>query len=207
MLTLLLDHGADINDKGADLVRAAVRHNQEETLAFLLQRVAVVLPDVVSVAIELKHPRLVELLISSPVDLNHGAVHAAISSSQLDVLGCLLRGGADPNCLHQGVRPLHLTVRDPSKKDSGKRDAKGQVVAAGTTDGNTSAALTVPEFMDMTRLLLEAHADPNARDATGTAPIHLACHSADLLQLLINYGAEKEAVDARNSQTALHVAR
>jgi ankyrin repeat protein len=59
-------------------------------------------------------------------------------------------------------------------------------------------------FPDIARLLLEAGASPNRRDASGRAPIHQA-RSAEMARLLVQAGADPNALTP-NGQTAIALA-
>ena len=74
----------------------------------------------------------------------------------------------------------------------------------GCADWNTSISFRVAEVSDVTRCL-QAGADPNARDESGSTPLHAAAMSAtgEAVTALLEAGADPKALDASGT-TPLH---
>lgn len=102
----------------------------------------------------------------------------------------LLSHGADANAIYQSLRPLHVACREPSANKATtltKRDAKGDAKGDGKTDvkssGDAKEAKESKESspVEIAKLLLDAGANPNLRDAAGSFPLHHAVHNVDLV--------------------------
>lgn len=213
----LLDAGGDVNaadSLGATPLRAAMRPSRRTgSITDLPQRLLALGADpnardtqgrtpLHQAAALAEAPDVIRALLDAGADPRALAdddaspLHAAAASTSTEVLTMLLRAGADPAGRNEAGRtPLHLAV--------GMSQSNGWGYAT-----HFSAPGFQPPWLPRVHTLLEAGADPNARDAGGNTPLHHSLWTRDstVVSLLAEAGAD---VNARNGlgQTPLHIAR
>ncbi|XP_052258828.1 ankyrin repeat domain-containing protein 26-like [Dreissena polymorpha] len=127
-------------------------------------------------AVECNQEGCVEVLLERKKDLNlkdadhNTALHLAVLEAPAKVVAMLINGGADVNIKNKdGLTPLMLSVHDPTKRD------------------------------DMTRLLLEGGANPNAVDNNKKTALHHACMEDNInhVKLLLQHRADTTLKDSK----------
>lgn len=133
----------------------------------------------------------------------------------------VLASGLDPNTLdpYDGVLPAPVVSfgepspdDDPPGEDEEAPELFGPATLASSfvaSDGTALHQLTAIGDLDGMHLLLEAGANPNARDASGGAPLHVATRATPSdprrVRTLLAARADRDARD-RYHRTPLHVA-
>ncbi|HLW76618.1 MAG TPA: ankyrin repeat domain-containing protein [Bryobacteraceae bacterium] len=135
-------------------------------------------------------------------------VYSAIRNNNLAALDSLTKDRASVNLKDdRGITPLMMAAV------AGSRDAmkllieRGAEVNAKNAFGSTALMWSATD-LEKTRLLLEAHADPNLVSDTGRTALLIAAlsdRSAPIVRLLISKGADIHVVD-RAGFTALNAA-
>ena len=123
---------------------------------------------------------------------------AALGNNSTDVLKWLLSTGADPDATDdRGRTPLHILATKRRLRSAGSFESLvtfGLAAVLTTLDESTSRSRT---FANVS-LLLNAGADPNARDANGQTPLHASAQEGDyprIIELLLEAGAEPQLAD------------
>lgn len=210
---MLIEHGADVNARSNKM--------EYDKDRFGLEGVVTVLPHgswtPLMYAARQGSSAAARVLAESQASLNltdpdgTSALIIAIINGHFDTAALLLTKGADPNLADStGMGPLYATVDMNTLGEVYGRPPQHQ------TEGDTSA-------LDLMRLLLKAHADPNARLKTptlyrahtpgepnlneGATPLMRAAKNGDApaMRLLLEYGADPE-IAQRNHTTALMLA-
>ena len=204
IVELLLDHGADINARvnspedafqesnGSTPLHLAVQHNANPGVtAALLERGADVRIQNANWVTPLQlasdaHPDVLALLLERYPDLNKSEMlRTAATYDNIAVARVLLEKGADVDYRwpdHPLATPLHCAI-----------------VYAGH---------------EMVRLLLEHGADPSVKNNLGMTPLHFVADgggeyptgSVALMAVLLEYGADVNAVAHADGATPLHYA-
>lgn len=125
---------------------------------------------------------------------------AAIRSFPHDNVDDLIRRGADVNCMHGTLKPLHCACMVSDADCVELLLEKGAEVNA--HDGYNRTALHYAAEKDDTcvEILLEYGANPNALDGNKDTPLHWAAfkNNADCVRALLESGAFVNAVDYNN---------
>lgn len=210
---LLIEHGAQVNARSEKMIYDKDR--------FGLEGVITILPHgywtPLMYAARQGSSAAVRVLAESGADLNlvdpdgTSALILAIINNHFDTAGLLLSKGADPNLADStGMAPLYATVDMNTLGEVYGRPPQHEV------EGDTSA-------LDLMKLLLEKHANPNAQLKTaalyrahtpgeptlgeGATPLMRAAKNGDAaaMRLLLQYGADP-SLTQRNHTTALMLA-
>ncbi|KAK2723984.1 hypothetical protein QYM36_002353 [Artemia franciscana] len=148
---------------------------------------------------------LCELLIDLGAELDatnacgETPLGTAIKTSNLDLVKWFLFFGANPNC----GECLHLAVKNGSADVCNLLIKSGAEIDATNVHGETPLGTAIKTSnLDLVKLLLKSGANPNCG-----ACLHLAVEKgrADLCELLIDFGAKLDAMNA-NKEYPLHVA-
>ena len=141
---------------------------------------------------------IMEAVIDAGADVNAAnarratALHWALPD--VEKVNLLLARGAhvDPRTI-EGRTPLYIAAMLPQGVAAARRLlAAGAEVDAASLVGTTPLFPAVTTSADMTRLLLDHGANPNARARTGATPI-LFTRGADVIALLLARGADARA--------------
>ena len=222
VVKLLLEYGADVNDRGEDgntpLHRATKLH--KATKQCYLEIVKLLLEYGADVNARNKdgntplrfafgEPVMMKLLLAHGADVNakysgstllHYACRGAYS-----VAGLLLdsRSDVDVNATDSSLdTPLHRAVSDPVSHES--KDAaelllaRGADVSAKNASGDTPLHVAVSKrYKDWVALLLASNAEVNAKNNKGSTSLHLATVNGDtgLVELLLANGADVNVKD------------
>ncbi len=210
---LLIEHGADINARSTKM-----NYDKDR---FGLEGVITILPHgywtPLMYAARQGSSAAARVLAESGASLDltdpdgTSALILAIINGHFDTAALLLAKGADPSLPDStGMTPLYATVNMNTLGEVYGRPAQHQ------TSGDTSA-------LDLMRLLLKAHANPNAQMKTaalyrahtpgepalgaGATPLMRAAKNGDAaaMRLLLEFGADPE-LTSRNHTTALMMA-
>ena len=129
----------------------------------------------------------------------------------LDFINILLNAGADPNIVStEGNAFLHIAVLDGFSSEI-LQAAIDHGADVNATNRNSETALMVASekvHIEAFKILLNAGADPNIKDASGAACIHKAvdmCCFSEVLREMIDHGADVNAINTEY-QTALMLA-
>lgn len=125
---------------------------------------------------------------------------AAIRSFPHDNVEDLIRGGADVNCTHGTLKPLHCACMVSDADCVELLLEKGAEVNA--LDGYNRTALHYAAEKDeaCVEVLLEYGANPNALDGNRDTPLHWAAfkNNAECVRALLESGASVNALDYNN---------
>jgi hypothetical protein len=143
-------------------------------------------------------------LVRSGAELNHldeydlfPLWHAA-ESGHLELVNLLLAAGADPNFKSRGGETALLTAAWHCKVAIAKvLIAHGADVTAADGSGETALILSSQTCSDgeMTQLLLDSRADPNAKTTNGVTALMAAERNPLVAQKLLSAGADPAAKD------------
>lgn len=153
---------------------------------------------------------MVATIAASACSISEPSICTAVKKGNVTQVEKLLNEGADPNtsCGSKNAEPVIVTAADRGHVEVAARlIARGaHVNARKQVSGSTALSRAAcsdacrPVRARMVRLLLQAGADPNARDFHQNTPLMLACIASppntEVIRLLILAGAE---VNAKNS--------
>lgn len=135
-------------------------------------------------------------------------IHAVSEKDHEDCLQMLLQLGADPAEVDTGGRTaLHVAAASGASRCAAVLiDVSFDSVSARDREGRTPLHLAARAgYRNTVQLLLESAADPSAADIYGQLPIH-GCHTAAVLQLLLEAGASLDSVDGQGWGVVHHAA-
>ena len=139
-----------------------------------------------------------------------GRLLAAAREGQVEVVGSLLREGANVNAARgDGLTALHLAAEGGRGAVAEALIAAGAAVEAGTRIGHHTPLHLAARggHGAVARRLLEAGADPNtATTGSGVTALHLAAGATDgreAVAALLDHGADPNAREASAGQTPL----
>lgn len=131
---------------------------------------------------------------------------AARHGASAELVQLLINHGADPHVFAYDNRTaLHQVVVNYGWSPISTLLKAGIPIEARDSKGDTALSIAARRSFQGTRALLECGADPNARGADGTTPLHHCSSHRDpeIYTLLINAGAGIASKDA-SRQTPLH---
>ena len=165
-------------------------------------------------AVPLGGLEVVSALLAAGVDVDARtvsgatALHLAAPQATVSVVSALLSAGADPNARQNdgGRTPLHnaawyreegLLQVITALLDAGADPGSSRAVMDEDGDGALHLALTNPEITaTVIQVLLEAGANPMARNQWGNTPLHIAANRTDdlaVIEALLAAGADVRA--------------
>jgi ankyrin repeat protein len=196
MVKLLLAKGADINAAGIRTpLQASINGGRRDIFDLLIQRGAGVNAKdkfgytPLYMAIHNDDLYFLKILIANGADVNtkyrggETLLKSAAKTGKTEAIKLLLDGGADINENDNGPTALHAMLNMRNSNYNQYRLSK-----------------------DTAELLLARGADVNLKDKFGWTPLHFAAESADvnIIELLLDKGAEVNAKDDEAGFTALH---
>ncbi|MYD18646.1 MAG: hypothetical protein F4X05_03255, partial [Rhodothermaceae bacterium] len=136
-------------------------------------------------------------------------LHQAVRAKDSTKIALLLNAGADPNAANErGATALKIAIRE----NSTQRKVPPEAILDTTAVGNREKILPRYIYLDkastIVALLLEAGADPNAKDQnSGKNPLYWAARRSDfsIIDMLIQSGVNLNASD-NDGRTPLHEA-
>lgn len=161
--------------------------------------------------------KLVKLWLNSGIDLSSylsTGLYAAVQGGQPEVMQLLMDRGADPLTWHtEGVdheNLLHIAARGTNNEVITLLLQKGLDPNITDREYYWSAlhfALSQGRSLSKVKLLLDAGANPNAREDEGWTSLHFAVEGGDLeiVQFLIDKGADMEVTTARDTPLMMAV--
>ena len=225
VLETIITHGADVNitnrSSGTALMMACQKGNTAAMSVFLSSGANPNIPD--EKGNTLLHIAMENNISADTVQIviDHGAnVNAtnkqnetplvlASHNENVDAVNMLLKVGADTNISFNDTCLHHVLRRRCSKEMLQAIINHGAEINATDTNGRTALMIACAKGnSDAINTLLEAGADPKITDADGETCLYYAvdgCCSKEVLQIIINHGADVNATNT-NNVTALMTA-
>ncbi len=176
-VTLLLEHGSDVNAK-----------NIEGNIPLYA-------------AVHQHHLAITRILIERGSDVNaknkfgYTPLRAASRKGNVEILKMLIEKGADVNVKDsQGNSPLHVALDEGNTEIINVLVNNGADINTINSHGGSPLHVAVAfGFVDIVKMLIEKGADLNARDRRGNTPLDLAEQRgyADIIEILITYKSGK----------------
>ncbi|CCX14253.1 ankyrin repeat-containing domain protein [Pyronema domesticum] len=138
-------------------------------------------------------------------------LHSSITLQRPSLLPCLLKSGADPNLLIDGIPALHHALNAFYELSDTDLDSNPQSEINYTTTTTTTTTSTPYSTLSTLSLtlhhLLSSAANPNTFHE-GLTPLHIASLSnlPSIVSLLLRYKADINALVQEEMMTALHIA-
>lgn len=129
-------------------------------------------------------------------------LHQAASGGRTEIVGLLLKNGANPNVVNYGITPLHHAAGCGHTAIVKLLLEKGAIADVATQDGATPLQLAVSGgYTEISKLLLEKRAKADVADQSGTTPLHLAILEGytEIAELLLENGVDPNFIDQRGS--------
>lgn len=154
-------------------------------------------------ALLVRDPALARLRLGGSADM----LSLAVASCQRDIVAAVIAAGASVDGDGKGLPlVLALRARDPWFAERLlKAGARANPPGAPSVPMRTAIGLNAPGAVAM---LLDAGADPNRAERTGTRPLHTALDMERfrIAELLLDRGADPWAIDAGGANLATSVA-
>ncbi|KAI9773977.1 MAG: Ankyrin-2 [Geoglossum umbratile] len=217
LMELLIENAIQINtkdEKGETALHLAVSKRQISTVEYLLRKGADVQASSLAgmtplhLAVdgwEAFDEDLVKLLlkyeagVTARTSEGKTVLHICASKKRENIMQLFLKRGADVNAkTKSGDSALHIAVTERSGDMFLLLLHHGADIAAQNCGGATALHNAVRQGqLEMARILLERGADHKLRLNTGATTLHLAAPYVRLIDLLLEHGAELEAVDSK----------
>eukprot|EP00004_Rigifila_ramosa_P024923 TRINITY_DN7327_c1_g1_i2.p1 TRINITY_DN7327_c1_g1~~TRINITY_DN7327_c1_g1_i2.p1 ORF type:complete len:573 (+),score=136.56 TRINITY_DN7327_c1_g1_i2:35-1720(+) len=184
-----------LNDDSETALHACCAFNRREMVAFLLERGADI------------HKR---------TSLAQTPLHIAVANNQAEIVELLLSRGASLSALdNQRSSVVHIAASNPNVPVSMLRLLLAQAGArelleCPDIDGDLPLHLALTmrkgasDDLEVVACLLGAGADPNARNRSGNAALHLGVKRIDAVSLLLQHSADPNIGD-KHGNTPLHL--
>ncbi len=219
IVKILIRKGADINVEnkgGYTPLHYASEEGHTETVKVLLEAGARV--DIRNVfdsttALDLAKNKEIQQLIVDRIEKQKMLANKlvnAVREQNIEETENLIKAGADINTLVIGMHPLMLACETGNKElvkllieygaNLNQQDYDGYSALLYVTDNTNN--------VEIARLLLKAGANPNIKGFGGITPLHTAVFKGnpEMVELLIEYGADVNAKDEMKGETPLDLA-